>query len=52
MLYFLLAAVIFAVDFYSKTKIEVTPQKDFPRRMADGHIELKPQHNKGLDGGN
>ncbi|MBQ8813812.1 MAG: signal peptidase II [Lachnospiraceae bacterium] len=51
MIYLLLAAAIFAVDFYTKTKIEITPQKDFPRQLAGGHVELQPLHNKGLAGG-
>jgi signal peptidase II len=50
MFYLLLAAGIFAADFYLKTKIEITPEADLAKTLANGHIELTRLHNKGLAG--
>lgn len=50
MIYLLIACIVFAIDFYLKTWIEVKPKKDFPIRLAGGHVELRRLHNKGLAG--
>ncbi len=50
MIYLLFACIIFAVDFYLKTWIEIQPRNRFPFRLANGRVELHRLHNKGLAG--
>ena len=50
MIYLLIACIVFAADFFLKTWIVVRPKKELPIETADGHIELRRLHNKGLSG--
>lgn len=51
MLFLLLIALFFFIDFYLKNMIEITPNEKLPKSLLHGHIELRPLHNKGLAGG-
>ena len=51
MLFLLLIALFFFIDFYLKNLIEVTPNEDLPESLVHGHIEICRLHNKGLAGG-
>lgn len=50
MIFLLIAAAVFAADFYLKTWIEIKKKDDLPITVADGRIELRRLHNKGLAG--
>ena len=50
MIYLLIICIVFLADFYLKTWIEVKSRKELPITLADGHIELRRLHNKGLAG--
>lgn len=51
MLFLLLIAFFFCIDFYLKNLIEVTSNEELPKSLLHGHIQLRRLHNKGLSGG-
>lgn len=51
MLYLLLIMFFFVVDFFLKNCVEIAPKEHLPRKILNGHIEIRHLHNKGLAGG-
>lgn len=51
MLYLLLIIFFFVIDFFLKNWVEVTPKEHLPRRLLNGHLDIRRLHNKGLAGG-
>ena len=51
MIYLVLIALWFILDFTIKNRIEIAPTGCLPKEMAGGHVKLTRLHNKGLAGG-